>query len=159
MVYYSWSHSYIVEKKTCVPLRNKHLLHCHVMCNCYKVCKKKNMTKCSNAWQIFKKKHNLNVQMHCKVSKKVGMFVQSLLTIIFKKANLLKLIFNFEELLHSPNNKSIVYTYMIWLVFQNRHQLIQVLHTQLTSPQISQHVDIVKKNSVSIWKPKILENW
>ncbi len=109
------------------------------------------MTKCSNALQHSKKKNNLNVQMHCKlVSKKVGMFVQSLLTIIFKKANLLKLIFNFEELLHSPNNKSIVYTYMIWLVFQNCHELIQVLHTQLTSSQISQHVDIAKKNSVSI---------
>ncbi len=146
MVYYSWSHSYIVEKK--------HVFHCKT--NIYSIAmscqllqsvqKKKNMTKCSNVLQNFKKKkHNLNVQMHCKVSKKVGMFVQSLLTIIFKKANLLKLIFNFEELLHSPNNKSIVYTYMIWLVFQNLHQLIQVLHTQLTSPQISQHVDIVKK--------------
>lgn len=106
---------------------------------------KKNMTKCSNALQIFKKKHNLNVQMHCKVSKKVGMFVQSLLTIIFKKTNLLKLIFNFEDLLHSPNNKSIVYTYMIWLESQNCHELIQVMHTQLTSSQISQHLDIVKK--------------
>jgi hypothetical protein len=48
---------------------------------------------------------------------------------------------------------------MIWLVFQNHHQLIQAIHTQLTSPQNSQHVDIAKKNSFSIWKPKILENW
>lgn len=72
MVYYSWSHSYIVEKKTCVPLRNKHLLHCHVMCNCYKVCKKKNITKCSNARQIFKKKTQLECLNALQSVKKSG---------------------------------------------------------------------------------------
>ncbi len=133
MVYYSWSHSYIVEKKIFVPLQNKHLLHCHVMCNCYKMSQKKMWLNVQMHYKFSKKKNNLNVQMHCKVSKKVGMFVQSLLTIIFKKANLLKLSFNFEELLHSPNNRIIVYTSMNWLVFQNCHKLIQVLHTQLTS--------------------------
>jgi len=100
------------------------------------------MFKCTT---IFFLKTQLECSNALQSVKKSGMFVQSLLTIIFKKTNLLKLIFNFEDLLHSPNNKSIVYTYMIWLESQNCHELIQVMHTQLTSSQISQHLDIVKK--------------